>query len=161
MCGLGGGEMSQQVTQTDNSPGVFRHFVHLQPAIAVMTGLVTIAGAAYSVVKYLAPTPDTGQIIAVVQEARSGQPVADATIEILTPRDALIATLKPDTAGRLSYTLKEGTYAVRVSHAGYATVTKEVQVTPGHRVETTVRLRSGSTTSPLKQVGGAVKRIFR
>ncbi len=153
--------MRQQVTQTDNSPGVLRHFVHLQPAIAVITGLVTIAGAAYSVVKYFGPTPDTGQIIAVIQEARSGQPVADATIEILTPRDTLIATLKPDSAGRLSYTLKEGIYAVRVSHEGYATVTKDVQVTPGHRVETTVRLRNGTTGSPLRQVGGAVKKIFR
>jgi Carboxypeptidase regulatory-like domain len=153
--------MSQQVNQTENSPGVLRHFVHLQPAIAVMTGLVTMAGAAYSVVKYFGPTPDTGQIIAVVQEAKSGQPVADATIEILTPRDALIATLKPDSAGRLSYRLKEGTYAVRVSHEGCATVTKQVQVTPGHRVETTVQLRSGSAGSPLKQVGSAVKKIFR
>ncbi|MGE5358657.1 MAG: carboxypeptidase-like regulatory domain-containing protein [Bacteroidales bacterium] len=154
--------MNQQVTETANSPGVLRHFVHLQPVIAVLTGLVTIAGAAYSAVKYLGPTRDTGQIVAVVQEAKSGQPVADATIEILTPGDALIATLKPDSAGRLSYSLKEGTYGVRVSHKGYATVIKEVQVTPGRRVETTVQLRSGgSTGSPLKQIGGAVKKIFR
>ncbi len=153
--------MTQQVTQTDHSPGVLRPFVHLQPVIAVLTGFVTIAGAAYSVVKYLGPTADTGQIVAVVQEARSGQPVADATIEILTPRDALVATLKPDSAGRLSYSVKEGTYGVRVSHKGYATVTKQVQVTPGQRVETTVQLSSGSTGSPLKQIGGAVKKIFR
>ena len=155
--------MNQQVTQTGNSPGVFRHFVHVQPAIAVLTGLITIAGAAYSIVKYFSPTADTGQIIALVQEARSGQPVADATIEILTSRDALIATLKPDSAGRLSYSLKEGTYAVRVSHKGYATVTRQVQVMPGQRVETTLQLKSASSgsPSPLRQVGGAVKKIFR
>ncbi len=153
--------MNQQVTQTDNSPGVLRHFVHFQPVIAVLTGVVTIAGAAYSAVNYFGPTRDTGQIIAVVQEAKSGQPVADATIEILTPRDALIATLKPDSAGRLSYSLKEGTYGVRVSHKGYVTVTKEVQVTPGHRVETTIQLRSSSTGSRLSQIGGAVKKILR
>ncbi len=155
--------MNQQVTQTANAPGVLRHFVHVQPAIAVLTGLITIAGAAYSIVKYFSPTPDTGQIVALVQEARSGQPVADATIEILTSRDALIATLKPESTGRLSYRLKEGTYAVRVSHKRYATVTKQVQVTPGQRVETTLQLRSGSngTPSPLRQVGGAVKKLFR
>ncbi len=153
--------MNQQVSQIDNSPGVLRHFVHLQPVIAVLTGLVTIAAAAYSVVRYFNPTRDTGQIIAVVQEAKSGQPVADATIEILTPRDALVATLTPDSAGRLSYSLKEGTYGVRVSHKRFATVTKEVQVTAGHRVETTVQLRSGTTGSPLRQIGGAVKKIFR
>ncbi len=155
--------MNQQLTQAGDPPGVFRHVLHLQPAIAALTGLITIAGAAYSVVKYFRPTPDTGQVIAVVQEARSGQPVADATIEILTSRAALVATLKPDSAGRLSYTLKEGTYAVRVSRKGYATVTRQVQVTPGQCVETTLQLSSGSNgaPSPLRQIGGAVKKIFR
>ncbi len=153
--------MKQQATQSDKSPSLLRHFVHLQPAIALLTGLITIAGTAYSVVKYFAVAPDSGQIVAIVQEAKSGQPVADATIEILTAREALVATLKPDSAGRLSYTVKEGTYAVRVSRKGYATVTKAVQVMPGHRVETTVQLRSASAASPLRQVGGAVKKIFR
>ncbi len=154
--------MEQQVTQADKPPGALRHLVHVQPAIAVLTGLVTLGGAAYSVIKYFAPTADTGQIIAVVQEAKSGQAMADATIEILTPREALVATLKSDSAGRLSYRVKEGTYDVRVSQKGYTTVTKEVQVTPGNRVEMTVQMRTtGSSGSPLKQIGGAVKKIFR
>ncbi len=154
--------MEQQVAQTEKAPGALRHFVHLQPAIAVLTGLVTLGGAAYSAIKYFAPTADTGQIIAVVQDAKSGQAMADATIEILTPREALLATLKPDSTGRLSYRVKEGTYGLRVSRKGYATLTREVQVTPGQPVEVTVQLRTaGSPGSPLKQVGGAVKKIFR
>ncbi len=151
--------MEQQVTQAEKAPGALRHFVHLQPAVAVLTGLVTLGGAAFSVIRYLAPSSDTGQIVALVQEARSGQAVADATIEILTPSEALVATLKPDAAGRLSYTLKEGTYDVRVSRKGYATVTREVQVTPGQRVEITLPLRTAG--SPVKGVGGALKKIFQ
>ncbi len=154
--------MEHQVTQAGKLPGTLRHFVYLQPAVAVLTGFVTLGGAAYSVIKYFTPTADTGQIIAVVQEAKSGQAMADATVEVLTPREALVATLKPDSAGRLSYRVKEGTYDLRVSRKGYATVTRQVQVTPGNRVELTVQLKTaGSPVSPLGKVGGAVKKIFQ
>ncbi len=151
-------DMDQQVTQAANTPGAFRHLVHIQPAVAVLTGLVTLGGAAFSVIRYFAPAADTGQIVAVIQEAKSGRALADATVEIRTPHDALVATLKPDSAGRLSYTLKEGTYDVRVSREGYATATNEVQVTPGHRVEIAVQMKTGSS---LRGIGAAVKKIFR
>ena len=145
--------------QQDKAPGALHgHLTHLQTIVAILTGLITIAGAAYSLVRSLGPPADTGRIVAVVQEAASGKAVPDATFEILTPRDALVATLKPDSAGRVSYALKEGTYKVRVSHEGHGTVTNEVQVTSGNRVDLTVRLKPGGL--PLKEVGHAVKKLF-
>ena len=148
------------MSEQDDAPGgIHRHLTHLQSIIAIVTGLITIGGATYSVVRFFNPPSDQGQIVAVVLEAASGKAVPDATVEIRTPQKALVATLKLDSAGRVRYALKEGTYDVRVRHEKYGATTNEILVTPGHEVELTVQL--SPAFSPVKGLSHAVRKILR
>src|SRR5437899_5056040 len=64
----------------------------IQPVVATIAGLVSVAGAAFSVVQFVRPA-NTGELVAIVQAAGSHRTVADATVEVLTTQNALIATL--------------------------------------------------------------------
>jgi hypothetical protein len=148
-----------EMSPTDEAPsGLHRHLTHLQGIIAIVTGLITIGGATYSVIRFFNPPPDAGQVVAVVQESATGKAVPDALFEIRTPHNALVANLRPDSAGKVRYTLKEGTYEVRVTHEKYATATHEIQVTPGHDVNLTVEL--SPAIFPIKTLGHTVKKLL-
>jgi hypothetical protein len=86
--------------------------------------------------------------VAVVQAAGSRGAVTDAMVEILTPQNALVATLTPDATGRVTQELKEGVYVVRVSHPKYEADVRRVQVLPRQTVEVRANLRAGSSSSP-------------
>jgi len=96
-----------------------------------------------------------GQVVAMVQEAKSEKSVPDATIEILTPQNALVATLTPDSLGRARQSLKEGIYRVRVSHPRFAAEVRQIHVFSRQTVEVRLRLRAGSS-SPLEQAEQAI-----
>lgn len=132
----------------------------VQAIVGLLAGIVSVTGALYSVTQFFRPTPGMGEVVAVVQEARSGKGVSDATIEILTPQNALVATLTPDSLGRARQSLKEGTYRVRVSHPRYAAEVRQIQVFSRQTVEVKVRLRAGSS-SPLERAGQAVNKGVR
>jgi hypothetical protein len=66
-----------------------------------------------------------------------------------------VATLKPDSQGRVRQTLKEGTYRVRVSHPGFIAEVRQIQVISGHTLHLRMPLRSAAAT-PLERV----KRLF-
>ena len=134
---------------------------HVQAIVGTLTGLVTVAGALYSFTQFVRPaattnTAATGEVLAVVQEAASQKSVTDATIEILTPSDALVATLTPDSSGRARQSLREGTYAVRVTHPRYSAEVRQIQVFPGQTVEVKATLHAGSSL-PIRPAGRAVK----
>jgi hypothetical protein len=124
----------------------------VQAIVGTMAGLVTVAGA----LQIFGPTGDMGEFVAVVQEAASARSVPDATIEILTPLNALVTTLAPDSRGRAHQRLKEGIYVVRVSHPDYSAEVRQIQVFPRQTVEIKASLRAGSS-SPLVHAGRAVK----
>ena len=138
--------------------GLRHHLTLLQSITAVLTGLITIGGATYSVIRFFNPPPDTGQVVAVVLEAGSGKAVSDAKFEILGPRAALVANLVPDSAGKVRYALKEGTYQVRVSHDNYVTAKRGIQVTPGRDVNLTVEL--SPLPSQIKSLEHTVKKLI-
>jgi hypothetical protein len=147
------------MSPTDEAASTLHHrLTQVQTIIAILTGLIAIIGATYSMVRSFSPPADTGRVVAVVQEAPSGKAVPDAHVEILGPHDALVANLKPDPAGKVRYTLKEGTYKVRVSHEKYATAKREIQVTPGGDVDLTVELSPLPTQ--IRSLEHAVKRLF-
>jgi hypothetical protein len=98
--------------------------------------------------------------VALVQEAKSQKGVPDATIEILTPQNALVATLTPDSLGRARRALREGTYRVRATHPRFAAEVRQIQVFSGQTVEVKVRLRAGSS-SPLAQARRAINQGVR
>jgi hypothetical protein len=128
--------------------------------VGLLAGIVSIIGALYSVTQFFRPGPGMGEVVALVQEAKSQKTVPDATIEILTPQNALVATLTPDSLGQARRALKEGTYRVRVSHPRFAAEVRQIQVFSGQTVEVKVRLRAGSS-SPLAQARRAINQGVR
>lgn len=119
----------------------------IQSVVAILAGVVSVAGAASSVVQFARPG-NTGELVAVVRASGTQRSVGDATVEVLTTDNALVATLRPDTAGRVTQELHEGVYLVRVSHPRYAADVRRIQVQPRQTVAITATLRQGSS-SPL------------
>jgi hypothetical protein len=132
----------------------------VQALVGTLAGMVSIAGAALSWAQFDRPGR-TGDVVAIVQAAGTRQAVADATIEILTTQNALVATLTPDATGRAVQELTEGVYVVRVSHPRYAAEARRVQVLPRRTVEVRASLRAGSSTTVDRTVNGAVNAVRR
>jgi len=146
-------------------PGSFTSSLsRLQTIVGFGAGLVSIAGALFAVTNFLTPTPvsSAGQLVAIIQEAKTDKAITDAKVEILTPQNALITTVIPNYFGKARYSLEEGPYRVRVSHPRYAAETRLVHVVKGRTAEVHVQLRGGSS-SPLEHAEravSAVKRLF-
>jgi hypothetical protein len=114
--------------------------------IGTLAGIASIGGAAFSLVQFVRPA-NTGDLVTIVQAAGSRRSVADATIEVLTTQNAIVATRTPDSEGRVTQELTEGVYVVRVSLPGYAAEVRRVQVLPRQTVELRANLRAGSSSS--------------
>jgi Carboxypeptidase regulatory-like domain len=126
----------------------------VQAIFGLVAALLSIGGALYG---YLRPgrAPHTGELFALVQEARSGKAVTDATVELLTPRDALVTTLGAAT-GEARSRMKEGPYRLRVSHPRFATEVRQIQVIAGQTTEIHVRLAPRAAPSVLSPAERAV-----
>jgi hypothetical protein len=139
----------------------------VQTIFGLIAALLSIGGALYGYLRPR-PAPNVGEVFAIVQEAKSSKPVADATVELLTAKDALVTTLNA-TGGQARQTLKEGPYRVRVSHPRYGTEVRQIQVIAGQTAEVRFRLAQRPTaSSPLAPAGRVVdegvesiKKIFR
>ena len=137
--------------------------------IGIIAGCVSISLGVYSYLHLAKPAPPVvGDVVAIVQEARTGKPIPDATVEILTVKDAaVVTTLAPGTAGQARGKLKEGTYRMRVTHPRFVTETRQVQVVAGQVSEVHVRLASPPPPPPPPKAGpvdeavGAVKKLFK
>ena len=137
-----------------------------QAIFGIVAATLSIGGSVYGYLRVTRP-PDTGQMVTFVRD-RADKPVADATIEVLTPKDALVTSFAAGEPARS--TLKEGTYRLRVSHPRYASETRTVQVLAGQTSEIRFRLGPRAAAAP-GPVGGAaravgegveaVKKIFR
>jgi hypothetical protein len=120
-------------------------FSHVQAIVGTLAGVVSVAGALFSVVQFVRPTT-TGKLVTVVQEAGSRRALTDAAVEVLTTDNALVATLAPDTSGRAIQALREGVYIVRVSHPRYSSEVRQIQVLPHQTVEVRATLRADSSS---------------
>jgi hypothetical protein len=129
----------------------------LQALVGLTAGAISIAGAAYSAVQIFQTPPQHGEIVAIVREARTERPIADATIEVFTPQQALVTTLTPSSKGQIRHTLKEGQYRVRVSHPKFGAEVRQVVVQSGQTAEVRFQLvqRAGGS-SPLGEAARAV-----
>jgi len=128
-------------------------FSRVQAVIGTVAGILSIVGAIFS--WPLMRFSHSGQLVATVQEAASHHGVPDATIEVLTPQNDIVATLSPDSTGRATQDLNEGVYVVRVSHPRYAAQERRIQVQSRRTVEITTNLRAGSS-SPLRRIRRAL-----
>jgi len=149
----------------EGSPSILHvSLSRFQAIVGLLAGLVSVFGAVLSVPQFFKPAPGMGEVVAVVQEARSEKAVAGATIEILTAQNALVTTLTPNSLGQVRHTLKEGPYRVRVSHPRFSAEVRPIRVFSGQTVEVRLRLYAGSS-SPLAQaervVNGGVRAVRR
>jgi len=102
-----------------------------------------------------------GSVVVDVRAAGSQRAVADATVEVLTTDNALVASLKPDAAGRVTQDLREGVYVVRVSHPRFAADARRIQVQPQQTVAVTTSLRQGSSSALDRTVNKGVSAVRR
>ncbi len=140
----------------------------LQSIVAILAGSVTVAGAAFSIAPVSKAT-GTGQFAAIVRAAGSQRPVPDATVEVLTSDNTLVATLTPDSAGRASGTLREGIYVVRITHPRYAADVRRIDMRPHQTIEIKAALRAGGSAPSGHSINvdrtvnrgvNAIKRMF-
>jgi hypothetical protein len=112
----------------------------LQGICGTLAALLSIGGA-FGYIVPLQMKTDRGEVLAIVQEAHSGRPVADATVEVLTLQNALVTTL-PAAAGvgSAKAPMKEGTYRLRVLHPKYSPEARQIYVLAGQTAEIRVRL---------------------
>lgn len=130
----------------------------VQAIVGTLAGIISIGGAAFSVV-HAGRESNVGNLVAVVRTAGNRVSVPDATVEILTPGNAVVATLKPDVTGRVTRELPGGAYVVRMSHPGYVAETRRVQVLPQQTVEIQANLRAGTSAPSDHTVSISVKGI--
>jgi hypothetical protein len=130
----------------------------VQAVVGLLAGIVSIAGAMFSLVQFARPA-NTGNVVAIVQAAGSRRGVTDATVEVLTTQNAIVATLTPDSTGRVTQELTEGVYIVRVSHPRYAADVRRVQVLPQQTVEVRASLRAGSSSPVARAVNDGVNAV--
>src|SRR5688572_16490950 len=142
-------------------------FTRVQGLCGTVAALVSIGGA----FGYMAPRdPPRGEVLAIVQEARTGKPVTDATVEVLTLQNALVTMLPPAAgAGTARAPMKEGTYRLRIAHPRYATESRQIYVLNGQTAEIRVRLAPRPAPTPPavaaeKPADGpldSIKKLFR
>lgn len=133
--------------------------------IGIIAGCLSITLGIYS---YLhlgkSAVPVTGDVVAIVQDGRTGRPMSDATVEVLTVKDAVVTTLAPGTNGQARGKLKEGTYRLRVTHPRFVAETRQVQVVAGQISEVHVRLVPPAPPpkqGPVDEAVGAVKKLLK
>jgi hypothetical protein len=125
----------------------------VQTFVGLMAGILSITGA---LAAFFKSAPGKPELTVIVQDAKAQKTLSDATVEILSPRDAVITTLKPNWAGNISGSLDEGHYRVRVRHSGYVPEVRDVQLTSSQNAEIHVQLRAAASPS----LGNTVKRLF-
>ena len=122
--------------------GVFLNqpLTKVQAMVGICAGLITITGSVLSVVGLTHRGPTQGEILAIIQDGSVRKPVAEATVEILTPDDALVTTMTAAADGRVIRLVKEGHYRIKVTHPHFSTVMRHVEVHSGERSELRVAL---------------------
>jgi hypothetical protein len=140
-----------------------------QAVVGLAAGLVSVGGALLAIPGFFQtppPPPSKGQIVAVIEDAKTAKAITDARVEIFTPRNDLVTTVTPNYFGKARQELEEGPYRVRVSHPKYAAEVKHVVVVKGATAQLHVSMRGGAS-APLaeaervvKESVGAIKRIF-
>jgi hypothetical protein len=132
----------------------------VQAVVGTLAGIASVIGAAFSLVQFAHPA-NMGELVAIVRDAGSRRSVSDATVEVLTPQNAIVATLTPDATGRAMQELKEGVYVVRVTHPRYAAEVRRIQVLPRQTVEIRASLRAGTSLPIERAVNDGVRAIWK
>ena len=89
-----------------------------QAIAGLVAAFLSIGDSVYGYLKVTRPSA-TGELVTLVRD-RTDKPVADAMVEVLTGKDALVTSFTTAEATGARRTLKEGTYRLRVTHPKFA-----------------------------------------
>jgi hypothetical protein len=113
-------------------------FSTMQAVVGLVTGLISIVGAAYSAVDtFRTATPPPGAIVVALRDA-ADKPVSAAVVEILGPENSLVTTMVPGDDGIGRRAIVAGSYRLRVVHPAFVEAERSVKVEPD--ADTDVRL---------------------
>jgi hypothetical protein len=131
--------------------------------VGIIAGFISISVGLYTYLHFSKPgSPVVGEIVAIVHDARTGKPVTDATVEILTLKGAVVTTLTSGAEGQARGNLREGTYRLRVIHPRFVAEARQVQIAAGQTAEVRLNLvQPAPKTGPIDDAVGAVKKIFK
>ena len=125
-------------------------FSGLQTVVGLVTGLISIVGAAYSAVDTLRPA-STGDVVVAVRDV-AAQPVSAPVVEVLGADNAIVTTMIPGEDGVARRAMVPGAYRIRVVHPDYREAERAVQVTPDTTTDLTLVLERKphaiATTTP-------------
>ena len=129
----------------------------MQSVIGLVAGLFSVAGGLYTGMQYFTRAPDTGELVAVVHDARTDRPVLGPNVEILGADDTIVTTLGAGDSGQVRARLREGVYRVRVTHPSYAPDTRRIRVGGGQTAELRIQLapRGPGSRQPAVVAGAA------
>lgn len=131
-----------------------------QSVIGLLAGIFSVVGGVYTGVQFLHRPSDTGELVAVVRDARTDRPVMGPNVEILGADDAIVTSLGAGESGQVRTRLREGTYRVRITHPRYAPDTRRVQVGAGRTAELRIQLTPRPPGSgPPAVVTGATRAV--
>ncbi len=134
----------------------------VQTLVGITAGILSVAGTLFPLVGF-STFPTHGEFVGVVHDARSRQPIVNATVEILTAQNAIVTTLLSMGDGRVHQSLKEGQYEVRVRYPRFIPEVRKVLITPGQTAEVHLALSPRPAPPPPAQPvekPGPVKRFF-
>jgi hypothetical protein len=139
-----------------------------QALVGITAGVFSIGATVGGILFATRPIHMNGEIVTIVQEARTAKLLANAMIEFRTPGDALVAILQAQN-GQVRQTLREGPYRLRVSHPGFTTEVRQIQVLGGNSQEIRLRLaarpvpveKPQKPPSTLDKAGTAIKKLFQ
>jgi hypothetical protein len=121
----------------------------VQAIVGLTAGLLSIT---FSVATLFKPASNKAELVALVQDGKTEKVVSDAMVEVLTPQDAVITSLKPDGSGKARFKLDEGRYRVRVSHPKYRPEVRDVQLISKESTEVRLQLRSTAPLDPVRKL---------
>src|SRR5205814_1740690 len=137
--------------------GILPKLSWFRTIVGIAAGLLSISGALYPFVRPVKPPPvSTGEMVTIVQDARSDRKSAEHANEVLTLKDALVTTLPPLNQRRARLALKEGSYKLRVSASRFRTALREIQVIAGQTAEVRVQLAPPAPVTPPVSTGEVV-----
>lgn len=110
-----------------------------QALVGITAGVLSIGATAWGIVVATRAPVTTGEVVAIVLDARTEKPVPNAIVELGTPQGALISTLLAK-EGLARQTVKEGLYRMRVIHPKFGAEVRPVYVLAGHSQEIRVRV---------------------
>ena len=132
-----------------------------QSVIGLLAGIFSVVSGVYAGVQYFTRVPGTGEVVAVVHDARTDRPVVGPSVEILGMDEALLTTLAPGDSGQARTRLREGTYRLRVTHPRYAPDTRRIRVGAGETAEIRIQLtpRGSSSSGPPAVVSDTTRTV--